>query len=176
MKFYLFLVERRRPNRPFSSQFYRTLQYIKHWRRERELTGNTSGCIIAQSFCITTLSTTFFMKRTITLLPRHPPLDPLIQKSGFFRPSILLSIAPLKNSHPLAVFRSNLSLSVVSDIFIGRFIMGPTSCKTPKWPKTNGTQENTPFSGTFFHTLSHGVPHFVASGSFKNRYGYWKLC
>ena len=34
--------------------------------------------------------------------------------------------------------------------------------------KQNGTQEKTPFSDTIFHTLSHDVFHFVASGSFKN--------
>ena len=34
--------------------------------------------------------------------------------------------------------------------------------------KQNGTQEKTPFSGTVFHTLSHGVLRFVASVSFKN--------
>ena len=34
--------------------------------------------------------------------------------------------------------------------------------------KQNGTQEKTPFSGTVFHILSHGVLRFVASVSFKN--------
>ena len=34
--------------------------------------------------------------------------------------------------------------------------------------KQNGTQEKTPFYGTVFHTLSHDLFHFVASGSFKN--------
>ena len=34
--------------------------------------------------------------------------------------------------------------------------------------KQNGTQAKTPFSGTVFHTLSHGVLRFVASVSFKN--------
>ena len=36
--------------------------------------------------------------------------------------------------------------------------------KRPSDLKQNGTQEKTQFSGT----LSHGVPHFVASGSIKN--------
>ena len=36
--------------------------------------------------------------------------------------------------------------------------------------KQNGTQEKTPFSGTVFHTLSHGVLRFVASVSFKNHW------
>ena len=40
--------------------------------------------------------------------------------------------------------------------------------KCPSDLKQNGTQEKTPFSGTVFHTLSHGVACFVASGSFKN--------
>ena len=77
--------------------------------------------------------------------------------------------------------------------------------KRPSDLKQNGTQEKTPFSGTVFHTLSHDVFHFVASGSsFKNHWieafdwlsknlgvffsfhsqqnwshhvkGYWKLC
>ena len=34
-------------------------------------------------------------------------------------------------------------------------------------PKLNGTQEKTPFSGTFFHTLSHGVLRFGASFASK---------
>ena len=34
--------------------------------------------------------------------------------------------------------------------------------------KKNGTQGKTPFSGTVFHTFSHGVLRFVASVSFKN--------
>ena len=34
--------------------------------------------------------------------------------------------------------------------------------------KQNGTQEKTPFSGTVFNTLSHGVIRFVASVSSKN--------
>ena len=34
--------------------------------------------------------------------------------------------------------------------------------------KQNDTQEKTPFSGTVFHTLLHGVLRFVASVSFKN--------
>ena len=33
--------------------------------------------------------------------------------------------------------------------------------------KQNGTQEKTPFSGTVFHTLSHGMLRFVASVSQK---------
>ena len=41
--------------------------------------------------------------------------------------------------------------------------------KRPTDLKQNGTQEKTPFSGTVFHTLSHDVFHFVASGSSKNR-------
>ena len=32
----------------------------------------------------------------------------------------------------------------------------------------NGTQEKTQFCDTVFHTLSHGVPRFVANGSFTN--------
>ena len=40
--------------------------------------------------------------------------------------------------------------------------------KRPSDLKLNGTQEKTPFSGTVFHTLSHDVVHFVASGSFKS--------
>ena len=40
--------------------------------------------------------------------------------------------------------------------------------KRPSDLKQNGTQEKTPFSGTVFHTLSHGVLRFVASVSFKN--------
>ena len=35
--------------------------------------------------------------------------------------------------------------------------------KRPNDLKQNGTQEKTPFSGTNFHTVSHGVLHFVAS-------------
>ena len=34
--------------------------------------------------------------------------------------------------------------------------------------KKNGTQGKTPFSGTVFHTLSHGELRFVASVSFRN--------
>ena len=40
--------------------------------------------------------------------------------------------------------------------------------KNPSHLKQNGTQEKTPFSGTVFHTLSHGVLSFVASVSSKN--------
>ena len=40
--------------------------------------------------------------------------------------------------------------------------------KRPSDLKQNGTQEKTPFSGTVFNTLSHGVIRFVASVSFKN--------
>ena len=40
--------------------------------------------------------------------------------------------------------------------------------KRPSDLKQNGTQEKTQFSGTVFHTLSHDVFHFVASGSFTN--------
>ena len=40
--------------------------------------------------------------------------------------------------------------------------------KRPSDPKQNGTQEKTPFSGTVFHTLSHGVIRIVASVSSKN--------
>ena len=39
--------------------------------------------------------------------------------------------------------------------------------KCPSDLKQNGTQENTPFSSTVFNTLSHGVIHFVSSGSSK---------
>ena len=39
--------------------------------------------------------------------------------------------------------------------------------KRPSDFKQNGTQAKTPFSGTVFHTLSHGVLCFVASVSFK---------
>ena len=42
--------------------------------------------------------------------------------------------------------------------------------KRPSDLKQNGTQEKTPFSGTVFHTLSHGVLRFVASVSFKNHW------
>ena len=50
-----------------------------------------------------------------------------------------------------------------------------THCKThfakrPSDLKRNGTQEKTPFSGTVFHTLSHGVLHLVAGVSFKNHW------
>ena len=45
---------------------------------------------------------------------------------------------------------------------------GPHLAKLPSDVKQNGTQEKTPFSGTVFHTLSHDVVHFVASGSSKN--------
>ena len=37
--------------------------------------------------------------------------------------------------------------------------------KRPSDLKQNGTNKKTPFSGTVFHTLSHGVLHSVASGS-----------
>ena len=37
--------------------------------------------------------------------------------------------------------------------------------KRPSDLKQNGTQENTPFSGTVFHTHAHGVLRFVASVS-----------
>ena len=40
--------------------------------------------------------------------------------------------------------------------------------KRPSDLKQNGTQEKTPFSGTVFNTLSHGVIRFVASVSSKN--------
>ena len=40
--------------------------------------------------------------------------------------------------------------------------------KRPSDLKQNGTQEKAPISDTVFHTLSHDVFHFVASGSFKN--------
>ena len=43
-----------------------------------------------------------------------------------------------------------------------------TSFKTPKWPQTKWYTKKTPFSGTVFNTLSHGVVHFVASGSSEN--------
>ena len=38
--------------------------------------------------------------------------------------------------------------------------------KRPSDLKLNGAQEKTPVSDTIFHTLSHDVFHFVASGSF----------
>ena len=41
----------------------------------------------------------------------------------------------------------------------------PQLAKRPSDLKQNGTQEKTPFSGTFLNTLSHGVIRFVASGS-----------
>ena len=44
----------------------------------------------------------------------------------------------------------------------------PHLAKRPSDLKQNGTQEKTPFSGTVFHTLSHGVLRFVASVSSKN--------
>ena len=37
--------------------------------------------------------------------------------------------------------------------------------KHPSDLKQNGTQEKTPFSGTIFQTLSHGVLRFVSSVS-----------
>ena len=40
--------------------------------------------------------------------------------------------------------------------------------KRPSDLKQNGTQEKTPFSGTVFNTLSHGVIRFAASVSSKN--------
>ena len=40
--------------------------------------------------------------------------------------------------------------------------------KRPSDLKQNGTHEKTQFSGTAFHTISHGVLRFVASVSFKN--------
>ena len=40
--------------------------------------------------------------------------------------------------------------------------------KHPRDLKQNGTQKETPFSGTVFNTLSHGVVRFVASVSSKN--------
>ena len=40
--------------------------------------------------------------------------------------------------------------------------------KRPSDLKQNGSKEKIPFTGTVFHTLSHGVPRFVVSGSFKN--------
>ena len=40
--------------------------------------------------------------------------------------------------------------------------------KRPSDLKQNGSKEKIPFTGTVFHTLSHGVLHFVASVSFKN--------
>ena len=40
--------------------------------------------------------------------------------------------------------------------------------KRPSDLEQNGTQEKTPFSGTVFYTLSHGVLRFVVSVSFKN--------
>ena len=43
--------------------------------------------------------------------------------------------------------------------------------KCPSDLKQNGTQENTPFSATVFHTLSHGVLRFVASVSSKKLTG-----
>ena len=46
----------------------------------------------------------------------------------------------------------------------------PHLSKRPSDLKQNGTQEKTPFSGTVFHTLSHGVLRFVASVSFKNHW------
>ena len=44
----------------------------------------------------------------------------------------------------------------------------PHLAKLPSDLKQNGTQEKTPFSGTVFHTLSHGVVRFVESVSFKS--------
>ena len=42
-------------------------------------------------------------------------------------------------------------------------ILIPHLVKRPSDLKQNGTQEMTPFSGTVFHTLSHGVFRFVGS-------------
>ena len=42
--------------------------------------------------------------------------------------------------------------------------------KRPSDLEQNGTQEKTQFSGTVFHTLSHGVLRFVASVGFKNHW------
>ena len=39
--------------------------------------------------------------------------------------------------------------------------------------KLNGTQEKTPFSGTVFHILSHGVIGFVVSVNSKNHLLTW---
>ena len=55
-----------------------------------------------------------------------------------------------------------------SDTFFLRYISRPCLAKHPSDLKQNGTQEKISFSGTVFHTLSHGVLHFVASVSFKN--------
>ena len=40
--------------------------------------------------------------------------------------------------------------------------------KRPSDLKQNATQEKTPFYGTDFHSLSHGVFRFVVSVSYKN--------
>ena len=55
-----------------------------------------------------------------------------------------------------------------SDTFFLRYTSRPCLAKRPSDLKQNGTQEKTPFSGSVFHTLSHGVVRFVASVSFKN--------
>ena len=46
--------------------------------------------------------------------------------------------------------------------------MEPHLAKRPSGLNQNGTQEKTPFLGTIFHTLSHGVLRFVASVGLKN--------
>ena len=55
-----------------------------------------------------------------------------------------------------------------SDTFFLRYISRPCLAKRPSDLKQNGIQEKIPFSGTVFHTPSHGVLHFVASFSFKS--------
>ena len=52
-------------------------------------------------------------------------------------------------------------------IFLHVLFVTPHLAKRPSDLKQNGTQEKTPFSGTVFHTLSHGVLRFVESVSFK---------
>ena len=66
------------------------------------------------------------------------------------------------STHPL-LFISQLFSPLLSSVH-GRSHLS----KRPSDLKQNGTQEKTPFSDTVFHTLSHGVFHFVAGGSFKN--------
>ena len=56
----------------------------------------------------------------------------------------------------------------VISLLYNRLVGSTDLAKKPSDFKQNGTQEKTPFSGTVFNTLSHGVIRFVASVSFKN--------
>jgi len=52
--------------------------------------------------------------------------------------------------------------------FLIGFYSPLTSFQSPSYLKQKCTQFLTPFSGTVFYALSHGVIHFVQSVSFKN--------